>query len=90
MGGYRCWEEAQIYFGHPRVYIDTSSALMFVSPEDASKIIHAHGVDHVFFGTDSPMWCHKDEMERFNKLDITADERRMILSDNALKFFGLS
>ena len=90
MGGYRCWEEAQVYFGHPRVYIDTSSALMFVSPEDASKIIHAHGVDHVFFGTDSPMWRHKDELERFNKLEITADERRMILSDNALRFFGLS
>lgn len=90
LGGYRCWEEAQVYFGHPRVYIDTSSALMFVSPEDASKIIHAHGVDHVFFGTDSPMWRHKDELERFNKLEITADERRMILSDNALRFFGLS
>ena len=90
LGGYRCWEESKIYFGHPRIYIDTSSALMFVSPEEASSIIHAHGVDHVFFGTDSPMWRHKDEFERFNKLDITPDERTMILSGNALKFFGLS
>ena len=63
---------------------------MFVSPEDATKIIRSHGVDHVFFGTDSPMWRHKDEIERFNKLEITDEERQMILSGNALKFFNIS
>lgn len=89
LGGYQCWEEAKIYYGHPRVYIDTCSSLPFLSSEKATEIIHMHGADKVFFGTDSPMWRHKDEFELFNKLDITAEERRMILSENAIKFLNL-
>ena len=88
LGGYERWDEAKIYFGHPRLYIDTSSSLAFISSEKASEIIHMHGADRVFFGTDSPMWRHKDELELFNKLNITPKERKMILSENALKFLG--
>ena len=89
LGGYRCWDEVDVYLGHPRLYIDTSSSLMFVTPQKAMEIIHKHGADKVFFGTDSPMWRHKDEFERFNKLTLTPEERKMILSDNALKFFHI-
>ena len=87
LGGYRRWDDAKVYIGHPRLYIDTSSALMFVEPNYASDIIHSHGVERVFFGTDSPMWRHKDELDRFNRLSITPEERKMILSDNAISFF---
>ena len=62
---------------------------MFVTPQKAMEIIHKHGADKVFFGTDSPMWRHKDEFERFNKLTLTPEERKMILSGNALKFFHI-
>ena len=89
LGGYRCWDEVGVYLGHPRLYIDTSSALMFLSPERAAEIIRQHGTDKVFFGTDSPMWRHKDELERFNRLPLTPEERQKILSGNALKFFNL-
>ena len=89
LGGYRCWDEVDVYLGHPRLYIDTSSSLMFVTPQKAMEIIHKHGADKVFFGTDSPMWRHKDEFERFNKLTLTPEERKMILSGNALKFFHI-
>lgn len=89
LGGYERWDEARIYFGHPRVYIDTSSSLMFIDPQKALEIIRAHGADRTFFGTDSPMWNHKDELARFNSLKLTPSERKMILSENALKFFGL-
>ena len=62
---------------------------MFLSPEKAAEIIRKHGADKVFFGTDSPMWRHKEELERFNRLPLTVREREMILSGNALKFFNL-
>jgi len=88
LGGYRCWDEVGVYLGHPRLYIDTSSALMFLSPERAVEIIRQHGTDRVFFGTDSPMWRHKDELERFYRLPLTPEERQKI-SGNALKFFNL-
>ena len=87
LGGYRDWEAARVNYGHPRVYIDTSSSLMFVPPEEAVNIIRAHGVSHTFFGTDSPMWNHTDEFARFNALELTAEERSMILYKNAVDFF---
>ena len=89
LGGYRCGDEVSVALGHPRLYIETSSALMFLSPERAAEIIRQHGTDRVFFGTDSPMWRHKDELERFNRLPLTPEERQKILSGNALKFFNL-
>ncbi|MBO4327435.1 MAG: amidohydrolase [Clostridia bacterium] len=88
LGGYRAWDSAKINYGHPRVYIDTSSSLMFVPPEEAVKIIHEHGISHVFFGTDSPMWNHTDEFRRFSALELTDEERSMILYKNAFGFFG--
>ena len=89
LGGYQCWDETDVYLGHPRLYIDTSSALMFISPEKAVDIIRRHGTGHVFFGTDSPMWCHKEELERFNQLPLTEEERKMILSGNAVRFLQM-
>ncbi len=86
LGGYRCWDDAKVYLGHPRVYIDTSSALPFMTPERAVSIIRAHGADRVFFGTDSPMWHHTGELARFNALNLTAEERSRILWGNAAQF----
>lgn len=86
LGGYERWEEAEVYFGHPRLYIDTSSSLAFLSADRVRDIIHRHGVPRVFFGTDAPMWRHADELARFNALGLTPEERRRILWDNAAEF----
>lgn len=83
LGGYRRWEDSHINRGHPRVYIDTCSSIEFMSPEEAVKIIREHGIDRVFFGTDSPMWSHEETMERFNALPLTQEEREKILYKNA-------
>lgn len=83
LGGYLRWDDAKIYFGHPRVFIDTSSALPFMDSERALSIIRIHGTDRVFFGTDSPMWNHVSEWARFNALGLSAEERRRILWENA-------
>lgn len=87
LGGYRCWEQSEKYLGHPRIYIDTCSSFMFISPEQAERIIHLHGTDRVLFGTDSPMWRHEGEMNRFNRLKLTAKEREDILWNNAAGLF---
>jgi len=100
LGGYRCWEEAlnctlkrvdntvASYIGHDRLFIDTSSSLMFISPEMAANIIHTHGIDKVFFGTDFPMWDHIKEYERFNKIPLSTEEKEKLLYKNAVKFIN--
>jgi len=41
------------------------------------------------WGTDYPMWDSASEMEYFNRLDLTDEERSLILYENAAKLLGL-
>ena len=52
--------------------------------------MRAYGAERVMFATDYPMWNPKDELERFDKLDLTAEEREQILCKTASKLFDLS
>ncbi|MCQ2387682.1 MAG: amidohydrolase family protein [Clostridia bacterium] len=81
-GGYRCWDEVDVYNGLNNVYFDTSSSLPFINSEKAENLIKKFGVEKFFFGTDFPMWEAKGELERFNKLSLNLREKEMILSKN--------
>ena len=52
-------------------------------------MIHAYGADKVLWGTDYPMWESVSEMEYFNKIDLTDEERQQILYENAAKLLKL-
>ena len=88
-GGFSAWEESCEYLVGKNVYFDTSSSLFKLDKEKAVEMIRNHGVEKMLFGTDFPMWLHVEEFERFMKLDLTEDERRMILYDNAAKLLKL-
>ncbi len=89
-GGYSEWEESRKHLlGRENFYIDTSSALFKLEPQTAADMIREHGVERTFFGTDFPMWNHEKEYERFMKMPLTDEERRMIFYDNAYKFLKL-
>lgn len=89
-GGYTEWGEAQKYLVGENVYFDTSSTLWKLPVEQANQMIKEHGADKILFGSDYPMWGHKDELEnRFNKLNLTSQEREMILYKNAYRLLDL-
>ena len=67
--------------------VDCSSTLYVISPETAKKLIKAYGVDRVLFGTDYPLWKPEIELARFMEIDLTDEERRDILYNNAAKLF---
>ena len=81
-GGYRCWTDAELYKGIKNVYFDTCSSLPFISVEEAKRLIDMHGADKFFFATDFPMWDATAELERFNKIPLTDEEKEMILGGN--------
>ena len=88
-GGYRCWDKVSVYKGLSNVYFDTCSSLPFISAEKAREIIDMFGADKFFFATDFPMWDSKCEMERFNQITLTEEEREMILSGNIKRLLGV-
>lgn len=88
-GGYTEWENSLEYLVERNVWFDTSSSLWKLPIDKANEIIKKHGADKFLFGSDFPMWDHKGEMERFNKLDFSKEERKAVLFDNAAKLLGL-
>ena len=88
-GGWSIWRDAwKILAGRDNVYVDSSSSLYALEPEEAVKIIHRYGADKVFFATDYPMWNPVEELARFNALPLTEEEREMILHRNFERFIG--
>lgn len=81
-GGWSEWDQGEKYLAGKRLWVDTSSSLFAITPERAKELICAYGVDNVLFGTDYPMWDPKEELERFNKIDLTDEEREKIFHIN--------
>lgn len=81
-GGYSQWEESYRDLGQPNVYYDTSSTLFSLPVDDAMRLIERFGDDKFMFGTDYPMWDHKEELERFMKLPLSEKQREDILYNN--------
>ena len=71
-------------------YVDTSSSLYALAPERATEIIRAYGKDRVLFATDYPMWSLEEEMQRFDALALTEEERKCIFYKNAERLFCVS
>lgn len=89
LGAYRVWDEWGTTLLGKNVYIDTSSALMFLAKNKAVEIIRSHGVDKVLFGTDYPLYSHQGELQRFLSLGLTPEENKMILSENTKKLLKM-
>lgn len=89
LGGWSVWSDAwKILAGRGNVWVDTSSSLYALSPEEAVKVIHRYGASRVFFGTDYPMWKPEEELVRFRALPLTPEEREMILHKNFEHFLA--
>ncbi len=89
-GGWSEWDDAvDCLAGRENLWVDTSSSLYAFEPEHAKELIYKFGVDKVLFGTDFPMWEASGELERFNRIPLTDEEREMILHKNAEKLLGL-
>lgn len=87
-GGYRRWEEAEAVLPKGRVYVDTCSSIAFLGVKRAEQLIRHYGADHVLFGTDFPMWNAKDELAYLEEMDLSQEERLLILSQNAKRLTG--
>ncbi|MBR7163853.1 MAG: amidohydrolase family protein [Clostridia bacterium] len=90
LGGVFEWDEAEKHlYGRSNVYLDTSSAMRFMEPSEATERIRAHGTKRVLFGTDYPLSLHQYELEIFDKLELSEEEQEDILWKNAYRLLNL-
>ena len=90
LGGWSMWSEGwKLLAGRANVYVDCSSSLFAITPEEAVHIIHRYGASQVLFGTDYHMWEPGEEMERFRRLPLTEQEQELILHENAERLLKL-
>ena len=84
LGGWSEWDEAsRMLADYENVYVDTSSSLYAMKPEEGRKIIRCYNRERILFGTDYPMWNPAEELQRFRRLQLTAEEEEKILFLNA-------
>ena len=89
LGGWTVWQKAaKELAGQADVWVDTSSALYALKPDEAARIIHGYGVERTLFGVDFPMWSPAEELERFMALPLTDAEREKILWTNHIDLLG--
>ena len=89
-GGWSVWKEAAaVLAGTPNLYVDCSSSLSWLAPDEAAEIIHQYGANRVLWGTDYPMWECGAELELFHRIGLSREEERMILYDNAAKLLNI-
>lgn len=90
LGGWSMWDKAvEELKEYKNFYVDCSSSLYAITPEKATEVIRTYGAERVMFATDYPMWSPKDELQRFNRLDLTKEEKEQILYKTASCLFGL-
>ena len=84
MGGMQSAPEAEkILVGIENVYFDTSMSSHYVTQELFERMILSHGPGRILFATDSPWSDAGREMPMLEKINITDEEKDMILYKNA-------
>ena len=89
-GGYNHWQDVERYRDLPNVWFDTSSTLFKLPRERALQLLEILGAHRFMFGTDFPMWDHKEELERFLSLGLLPEVRDDILYKNFQRLFGVT
>jgi predicted TIM-barrel fold metal-dependent hydrolase len=83
LGGLYFWEDVLTELVGTNVYLDTSSALPFIDPDLARRIITKHGVEKILFGSDYPLTSPGRELRFFEHFDwLTPSQKDLILGEN--------
>ncbi len=72
---------------HENVFADTSSARS-ITPGLIEWAVREVGAERVLFGTDTPLYHTAMQRARIDYADLTDNEKRLILRDNACRLFG--
>lgn len=85
MGGHRMWDDVKSFLAGREVYFDTAFCPGKMPEETFRSLLRPHGAGRVLFATDYPWLGHEEALTAMNRWDFSAEERRLILGENALR-----
>lgn len=85
LGSYMMWDQVETHLLGRELYFDISYTFGHLDSKKISQMIKNHGVEKILFGSDFPFSRPDLDIECLNQLDLTDEEKDMILSRNALK-----
>lgn len=89
-GGNRQFEDVIRYLSDFNVYFDLSYICSYASPETVLALIRAHGADRILFASDCPWGSPSDTLAFIRSLEISEEDKRAILGENAKRALGLA
>lgn len=105
MGNWDRWEEVELYLAGAPVWLDTAFSLgpitghpestdspymdYNLSNEDFIRLVKKHGPEKILFATDSPWVDQGDYIRLMDIIPLNGEEKRMIMSENALSLLGM-
>jgi len=74
---------------HGNLWVDTSSSRS-VLPNLIEWAVNEIGAERLMFGTDTPLYHAGMQKARIERADLSSKQRKLILQENAVRFFGLA
>ncbi|MGB9594739.1 MAG: amidohydrolase family protein [Candidatus Poribacteria bacterium] len=85
LGSYMMWDQVETHLLGRELYFDISYTFGHLDSKKILQMMKSHGIERILFGSDFPFSRPDLDMEYLNQLDLTGEEKNMILSRNALK-----
>ena len=82
-GGWSVWREAAEALRGRDLYVDCSSSMYALTPDETRALVRNYGAERVLFGSDYPMWSPGSELERLRAAGLKDSEMELILYKNA-------
>jgi uncharacterized protein len=83
MGGHQVWDEVEKHLVGLPIFFETSTAPTNFSPERFVRLCRRHGIERVFFGTDTPWYDQKSDRDWIETCGLTDREKEMVFHENA-------
>ena len=89
LGSYQMWDEVEEHLVRQDIYMDISYVFGKASDEQIARIICNHGPERILFASDFPWQSPSEVLAGLQRLDLSEEQRTMILGGNAARLLGL-
>ena len=89
LGGQSQWDDVEKYLVGTDVYLDTAMGTNYYPHDQFVRIVKNHGADKILFGSDSPWTNASDEIKAINSMQLTQEEKDLILYKNAKRILNI-